>query len=152
MERFADLVRGETLATSVSPGLTAQGHAWSGELNGVATELELDVAAVRHLEREGQHLLGDQQRKGALGLEPVERTGNVLDDRRLDALGRFVQDQQFRIGDEGSSDRKLLLLAAGKVAALASFHFFEHGKGLVDPLRNHVGLVLHAGEDVLFDG
>jgi isoleucyl-tRNA synthetase len=44
VERFAELVRRETLATSVSPGLTARGHAWSGELNGVATELELEKA------------------------------------------------------------------------------------------------------------
>ncbi len=42
VERFAELVRGETLATSLSPGLTGGGHVWRGELNGTATELELE--------------------------------------------------------------------------------------------------------------
>ena len=42
VERFAELVRGETLATSLTPGLIGGGHAWRGELNGVATELELE--------------------------------------------------------------------------------------------------------------
>ncbi|MDQ6858624.1 MAG: isoleucine--tRNA ligase [Chloroflexota bacterium] len=42
VERFTDLVRSETLATSLGSGLTGHGHAWAGELNGVATELELE--------------------------------------------------------------------------------------------------------------
>ena len=42
IERFADLVRGETLATSLSPGLLVEGHVWRGELNGVDTQLELE--------------------------------------------------------------------------------------------------------------
>jgi isoleucyl-tRNA synthetase len=42
IERFRDLVGSETLATSLRPGLTSRGHAWTGELNGVATELELE--------------------------------------------------------------------------------------------------------------
>jgi len=42
VERFKDLVRGETLATSVDAGLAGRGHSWTGELNGVATELELE--------------------------------------------------------------------------------------------------------------
>ena len=42
VERFAELVRGEALATSLSNGLSGQGHAWRGELNGVVTELELE--------------------------------------------------------------------------------------------------------------
>src|SRR5207248_5201110 len=44
VERFKDLVAGETLATSLRSGPTGRGHAWSGELNGVATELELERA------------------------------------------------------------------------------------------------------------
>ena len=42
IERFADLVRSETLAVSVSSGPTGAGHTWKGELNGVAAELELE--------------------------------------------------------------------------------------------------------------
>ena len=44
IERFRDLVAGETLATSVRAGLAGRGHTWSGELNAVATELELEKA------------------------------------------------------------------------------------------------------------
>jgi isoleucyl-tRNA synthetase len=40
--RFGDLVASETLATSVALGPTGRGQRWSGELNGVAAELELE--------------------------------------------------------------------------------------------------------------
>ncbi|HEY8829233.1 MAG TPA: class I tRNA ligase family protein, partial [Candidatus Limnocylindria bacterium] len=44
VERFKELVGTETLATSVAPGLSGRGHRWAGDLNGVATELELEKA------------------------------------------------------------------------------------------------------------
>ena len=44
VERFGELVRAETLATSLGSGPTGQGHRWSGELNGVGAELELERA------------------------------------------------------------------------------------------------------------
>jgi hypothetical protein len=44
IERFSELVKSETLASSLYAGLAGRGHAWSGELNGVATELELERA------------------------------------------------------------------------------------------------------------
>jgi isoleucyl-tRNA synthetase len=42
IERFRDQVAEETLATSVTRGLAGRGHAWSGELNGVAASLEIE--------------------------------------------------------------------------------------------------------------
>jgi isoleucyl-tRNA synthetase len=42
IERFKELIVSETLATSVASGVAGHGHQWSGELNGVATELELE--------------------------------------------------------------------------------------------------------------
>ncbi len=42
IERFGELVGTETLATSLRPGLVGRGHTWTGDLNGVATELELE--------------------------------------------------------------------------------------------------------------
>ena len=42
IERFSELVKSETLATSLRPGLAGRGHRWAGELNGVATELEVE--------------------------------------------------------------------------------------------------------------
>jgi isoleucyl-tRNA synthetase len=44
VERFSELVKSETLATSLVPGLAGRGHRWSGELNGVLTELEVERA------------------------------------------------------------------------------------------------------------
>ena len=42
---------------------------------------------------------------------------DILDDRRLDALGRLVKHEQFRARHQRAADRQLLLLAAGKIAA-----------------------------------
>ena len=42
VERFSGLVETETLATTLRPGLAGRGHRWTGELNGVAAELELE--------------------------------------------------------------------------------------------------------------
>ncbi len=40
--RHGDLVASETLATSVTSGLTDHGYRWAGELNGVKVELEIE--------------------------------------------------------------------------------------------------------------
>jgi isoleucyl-tRNA synthetase len=40
--RFADFLRAEVLATSVTKGVTGRGHAWEGELNGVKGKLEIE--------------------------------------------------------------------------------------------------------------
>lgn len=45
IERHRELVESETLAVSVSAGLAGKGHRWSGELNGLAVELEVERAA-----------------------------------------------------------------------------------------------------------
>ena len=45
---------------------------------------------------------------------------DVLDDRRLDAFGRLVEDQQPRPRHQRARDCQLLLLAAGEVAAAAA--------------------------------
>jgi hypothetical protein len=47
---------------------------------------------------------------------------DVLDDRRLDALGRLVEDQQARTACQRAADGELLLLAAGEVAAAPAQH------------------------------
>ena len=41
----------------------------------------------------------------------------ILDDRRLDAFGRLVEQQHLRVAGERARDRQLLLLAAGQIAA-----------------------------------
>src|SRR3954466_14076422 len=47
-------------------------------------------------------------------------TADVLDDRRLNAFGRLVEQQQPWPHHQRPADRKLLLLAAGQVAAAAA--------------------------------
>ena len=42
VERFAELVSAETLATELRAGVVGRGHAWTGELNGTAASLELE--------------------------------------------------------------------------------------------------------------
>ena len=42
IERFAEFLQAEVLATSVTKGVTGRGHAWEGELNGVKGKLEIE--------------------------------------------------------------------------------------------------------------
>jgi hypothetical protein len=42
VDRYRDQVAEEVLATSIARGLNGRGHAWSGELNGVAAQLEIE--------------------------------------------------------------------------------------------------------------
>jgi hypothetical protein len=51
---------------------------------------------------------------------------------RLDALGRFVEQQDLRARAQRASDRQLLLLPARQVAAAPVLHLEQHGKHFVD--------------------
>ena len=53
---------------------------------------------------------------------------DVLDDGRLDPLGRLVQQQQFWPHHHGAADRELLLLAAGEIAAAPAQHRLQYRK------------------------
>ena len=44
VDRFRTLIERETLALGVTGGLAGRGHAWSGDLNGVAAQLEVEKA------------------------------------------------------------------------------------------------------------
>ena len=50
----------------------------------------------------------------------LQQPRDILDDRRLDAFGRLVEQQDLRIARERARDRELLLLAAGKISAAAA--------------------------------
>src|SRR5690606_41650215 len=65
-------------------------------------------------------------------LDALQGARHLLDDRRLDALGRLVEQQHLRLGGERARDRELLLLAAGEVAAAAALHLQQHRKQLID--------------------
>ena len=99
-------------------------------------------------------LLDQQDRHLAAARQLADRALDVLDDRRLDALGRLVEDQQLRPQRQRAADRELLLLAAGKIAAAPAQHVLQHRKHLEDELRN-AGAALLRGEahlQVLVDG
>jgi len=88
--------------------------------------------AVGDIERKAQDLLRHHDRQSTFVANPLERARHVLDDRWLNTLGRFVQQQHFGFGGKRTRDCKLLLLAAGKIAAAAVLHFQQHREQLVD--------------------
>src|SRR4029078_6507438 len=49
----------------------------------------------------------------------------LLDDGRLDAFRRLIKQKKLRAHHQGTSDRQLLLLAAGQIAAAALEHAAE---------------------------
>ena len=83
---------------------------------------------VAELAREIEILLDQHDRDLAEIAQVGDGAADILDDRGLDAFGRLVQQQEPRPHDQRPADRKLLLLAAGEVAAAAPEHAIEHGK------------------------
>src|SRR6185295_4961208 len=79
-------------------------------------------------------VLLDQQDREAPGLQLDDSTADLLDDHGGQALGRLVEQQQVRTGAQDAADRQHLLLAAGKLRALAGAALGEVGKQLVDLL------------------
>src|SRR3984957_1939599 len=65
---------------------------------------------------------GDLAERAQIG----DGAADILDDRRLDAFGRLVEQEQPRPHHQRAPDGKLLLLAARKVAAAPAQHGFQH--------------------------
>ena len=57
-------------------------------------------------------LLDDQNGQALLLAESRENPADLLDDRRLNAFGRLVEQQHMRLGNETARERQDLLLAA----------------------------------------
>ena len=62
-------------------------------------------------------LFDEDDRQAALAVEAQDDLLDLLDDRWLDAFGRLIEQQHFRLGGERARDGELLLLAAGQDAA-----------------------------------
>src|ERR1043165_6852661 len=93
-----------------------------------------DVKAVAHVEAEVQ-VLFDQKNAELVALTQLfDRLTDLVDDVRLDTLGRFVKQKDFGIGQERARNGQLLLLPAAQDASLALGHFLEHRKELENPL------------------
>src|SRR5688572_25657522 len=101
-----------------------------------------NFAALHHQvlvgERAGEVVvLLDQQDRHLAGRgERADRALDLLDDRRLDALGRLVEDQQARLHRQRAADGELLLLPARQVAAAAPEHALQHREHLEDARRD----------------
>src|SRR5580704_6098526 len=65
---------------------------------------------------------GDLAERAEIG----DGAADILDDRRLDAFGRLVEQEEPRPHHQRAADGELLLLAARKVAAAPAQHGFEH--------------------------
>src|SRR5690606_30740431 len=70
-----------------------------------------------------------------LGAQHLDGLADLVDDVRLDALGRLVEDEQFRPGEQGAADRQLLLLPPGKHAALARQELLDDGEERVNAVE-----------------
>ena len=109
-----------------------------------------DQDAIRQPGQEFQVLLDQKQRQAAAGPDRGQRFGHFLDNRRLDAFGRLVEQEQHRIGDQAARDREDLLFAAAQHAALAVEQRGEARKVGDDPvdagLRACVAGLLAPGE------
>src|SRR5262249_11522653 len=85
------------------------------------------VVAIRNRRSEAKILL-DQKDGEALLLEHADGLADLLDDDRGKTLGRLVEQEEAGAGTQNAADGEHLLLAAGKLCALARQAFPEIGK------------------------
>src|SRR6266851_6482487 len=92
------------------------------------------VAALRHGTDYVEILLDqdDGHTGRAVELDHVAR--DVLDDVRLDAFGRLIEQNEVGIGDQHAPDRELLLLAAGHGPGALAPALGEDRESFHDPL------------------
>ena len=87
--------------------------------------------------------------------ELFDGLADLIDDVRLDALRRLVEEQDFGIGEQGAADGELLLLAPAEHASLALGHFLENREQLEHLVHLPVqpaALGLGADAEILPDG
>src|SRR4051812_36606688 len=101
-----------------------------------------DAAALHHenavgnVEHEAQHLLADDNAEIADTANVAEQPRDILDDRGLNAFGRLIEQQHFRIARQRPRNRQLLLLSARQIAAAAALEILEDRKKIVDLVWN----------------
>ena len=78
-----------------------------------------DQQAIAEIGQEFEILLDDQDGQALLLAEPREYAVDLLDDRRLDAFGRLVEEKHMRLGNEATGERQYLLLATRQLPSLA---------------------------------
>ena len=101
---------------------------------------------------EVEELLDQHDRHPPQVAQELDRPADVLDDRRLDPLGRLIHQEELRPLHHRPADGKLLLLAAGKVAAAPAHHLAQNREQLEDFVRHpslHPRQQLKPGLEVL---
>ena len=91
-----------------------------------------DVKTIGHLPNEIDVLLDQEHGEIAFLDEGTNDLADLSDDVGLDALGRFIENENRGMGDKSPGNGELLLLPTGKIAALTAAHFPEDGKDGVD--------------------
>lgn len=89
---------------------------------------------------------GHQQRDAALAREAAHEVAHLDDAHRVEAIGGLVEDQEFRVGDQGDGQGEALLHAEGEVPGRLAARVRE-ADHLENPPRRR--LVAHAGDDAL---
>ena len=74
------------------------------------------------------HLLVDDQRCRSFPAQLAQRAPDLLTHQRRQPLGRSVEDDQRRVGEQGARDAQHLLLAAGELRAKVFEPFADAGK------------------------
>ena len=97
-----------------------------------------DDAVIQHIGVVGDlqthpRVLFHQQHRHALGLHLLHDAKHLAHDQRRQALRWLVENQEFRIEQQGAGDRQHLLFAAGQLPAAIVLAFLEAGKQLIDP-------------------
>ena len=82
--------------------------------------------------------MGDEQQRAAVA---VEQAFQPFDGGEVEMVGGFVEQQQFRLGDQGASQGDPLLLAAGQGVHLDVGRQVEPAQGLFHPAAQTPGVV-----------
>ena len=99
--------------------------------------------AVSRTQAAFESMLGEQNRRPPLLVEPAQQTEQLVAGDRVELRGRLVEHEQTRAPGEGGAERDPLELAAGEIdgRALEQPLDAEHQSGLLDATRHRNGAV-----------
>src|SRR2546423_5274091 len=97
------------------------------------------IVYVGHACERAQVLVDEQDRQPG-ALQPLDRAVDLDADERREPFGRFVEDQEARIGHQRPADRQHLLLAAGELVAIVALARLELRKEREDFLQRPFAL------------
>src|SRR5678816_3033481 len=120
--------------------------------NGTAVH---DREFVGELFAEIEILLDEQNAHAAFAAQKPDGFADLVNDVRLNALGRFVEDEQLWLGEKRARDGELLLLAAAEHAAFAWQEILEDREEREDAIELTVELFALRDRpdlEVLLDG